>query len=186
MSPKILVSLLGLLFAIPAFGQEYGFVAGVHQTGAETDIAGTSIDGKFNFKLGLAMGFELLPQMRFRTGTIYSRRYVEFNASSTVKERLNYDYIDVPVNFQYNFNDMVGVFGGLVVGINISDKVDSPLGVPVSDRGTNGLIPLADLGLNFLFEDMIGFDLYFERGLGKFAENWKNFNTFGGNFIYWF
>lgn len=187
MAIRVLVLMAVLFGSGLVQAQEYGFLAGVHQTTASTDISGATLDGQFNFKAGLTMGFELAPGMRFRTGAIYNQRHVELNyGAGTRKDKVNFDYIDVPANFQYNFNEMVGLFGGLVVGINVSDKIDVPAGVTASSPGANGLIPLADVGVNFLFADMIGFDVYYEQGLGKFADHMKGFSTFGGNFIYWF
>ena len=180
------VFIVGMLISAAAQAQEYGFVAGVHQTGASTDSEGNTIDSQFNFKTGLAMGFELAPKMRFRTGALFNRRHVDLNVAPNTKYKIKFDYIDVPANFQYNFNDTVGLFGGLVVGINVADKVEAPIGSIAADPQANGLIPLADVGVNLLFEDMIGFDFYYERGLGKFADHWSGFSTFGGNFIYWF
>lgn len=180
-----LFAFCGLLLSATAQAQEYGVFAGVHQTDATTDAANTSLSGQFNWKAGLSANFEMAPQVRFRTGVAYNQRHFKTTATAgntSVKVTYKYDYIDVPANFQYNFNDMVGVFAGLVVGININDDTTAPQG---SSPTANGLIPLADVGFNF-YSDPIGFDLYYERGIGKFADHLKDFNTFGGNLIFWF
>jgi hypothetical protein len=192
MTAKVLLFFFGLVLCSAAQAQEYGFLAGVHQTTAAFDGAsgGASIDGKFNFKFGLTMGFELAPGMRFRTGAIYNQRHFEMKNVTAgplvFDEKVNFDYVDVPANFQYNFNENIGVFGGLVVGININDKVNVPGSNVNVDANANGLIPLVDVGVNILAADMIGFDVYYERGLGKIADGVKDYSTFGGNFIYWF
>ncbi|NJL25003.1 MAG: porin family protein [Calothrix sp. SM1_5_4] len=167
-----------------ALAQEYNFTVGVHQTTADSGVAGASTDGKFNFKAGLGMAFELADGMHFRTGAIYNQRH--FDEKTSFKREVNFDYIDVPANFQYGFNDMFALFGGLIVGINVNDDTDVPRGITVTDPEAKGLVPLINLGANFLFNDMVGFDLYYERGLGDFAEELKDYSSFGGNFLYWF
>jgi hypothetical protein len=52
------------------------------------------------------------------------------------------------------------------------------------------LYPLVNAGVNLMFEDMIGFDLFYELGLGEFASDtannsYKDYSTFGLRFIYW-
>jgi hypothetical protein len=182
----LFVASTGLFMAPQAHAQDYGFTLGFQQTTASTDTSGTSVDGVFNFKAGLLMDFEMVPMVKFRTGAVYDQRHVEWKDSAGDKTKVNFDYIDVPVDIQYNFNDMVGLFGGLNIGINVNDKADFPTGTSSHDLGAKAIIPLVNVGANFTFEDMFGFDLYYEHGLGEFADHLKDFSTFGGNFIYWF
>jgi hypothetical protein len=185
MTKKFIVLAFGLLFSAAAGAQEFGVTLGVHQTTAGTDVSGASVDGQFNWKGGLAADFELAPMMHFRTGLIYDQRHVDVKIGAN-KTGMDFSYLDVPANFQYNLNEMVGLFGGLVVGINVDDKVDPPAGTTAADPGAKGLIPLVDVGVNFLFDDLVGFDVYYERGLGSYADHMKDFSTFGANAIYWF
>lgn len=173
-----------LVFGTSAFAQEYSAIVGVHQTTADANATGVSTDGKFNFKAGLGVGFELAEKTKFRTGLLFSQRHFDTKVDATGAEsKIKYSYLDIPANFQYNFNEMVGVFGGLVVAINAVDDV-SPTPTPSVDA--ENMVPLIDVGVNFLFSDMVGFDVYYERGLGEFADNLENFSTFGANFIVWF
>lgn len=182
-----LLVVMGAVIAPSVQAQEYGVLAGFHQTTAKTDVSGVSIDGKFNFKLGLTMAFELDNDFMFRTGAIYNQRHFESKYSgSSITTTYFFDYLDVPVNFQYNLTETFGVFAGLVAGININERVDVPGSTTRANAEVNGLIPFADAGVSFLFNDMIGFEVYYERGLGKLAKDLKDFSTFGGNFIYLF
>jgi hypothetical protein len=174
---------VAMLFSGTVFAQEYGLLVGVHQTTADASDSFGSVDGKFNFKLGLTAGFELSNEARFRTGILYNQRHVVYTVLG-VDVDMNFDYIDIPANFQYNFNPMVGVFGGLVAAINVNDEVKA--GGATGNVDAEGFIPLLDVGVNFLFEDMIGFDVYYERGLGDISRLTENYSTFGANFIYWF
>jgi hypothetical protein len=185
MTKKLIVLAFGFMFSAAAGAQEFGVTLGVHQTTADIDVGTASVDGQFNWKGGLAADFELAPMMHFRSGLVYNQRHVDVK-TGTKTVGVDFSYLDVPVNFQYDFNEMVGLFGGMVVGINVDDKIDSPLSPTATDPGAKGLIPLVDVGVNFLFDDLIGFDVYYERGLGDFADHMKDFSTFGANVIYWF
>ena len=185
MTKNILVLWLGLMISPLSFAQEFGALLGVHQTTADSETAGASIDGKFNFKAGLAVGFELMENSKFRTGLIYNQRHVESTASGLSTD-INFDYLDVPANVQYSINEMLGFFGGLVVAINVNDDVKSPAGVTATDPDAEKLLPLLNLGINMTFQDMIGFDVYYERGLGGIADDLENYSSFGANFLYWF
>jgi hypothetical protein len=184
MTKNILVLIIGLVVSGSAFAQEWGAAVGVHQTSADVDSTGTTVDSKLGFKLGMNVGFELGEGMKFRSGFLYNQRHFETNTGA-VNAKYNFDYIDVPADFQYNINDMVGFFGGLVIGINVQDEVKVNSGT-AADPDADKLIPIANAGVNLTFSDMIGFDFYYERGLGDVADHVKDFSTFGANFIYWF
>lgn len=189
MIQKMLLICAMVVVSSVASAQEYGFLVGIHQTTATSDAPNSTTSGVLNWKAGLTMAYELVPNLRFKTGAIYNERHVDVKYTSTNPETklgYNFQYIDVPINAQYNFNDMVGLFGGLVVGINVGDSVKAPAGMQISDKDTKSLMPLVDVGLNFMFEDMVGFDVYYERGLGDAAKDFGKYSTFGGNFIYWF
>lgn len=183
---KIFLPLLVSLMVAPsAFAQGYGVLLGVHQTDADPKVTGTTIDGKFNFKAGLAVTFELMDSANFRTGVLFNRRHMEMKSGAGNFD-LKFDYIDIPANFQYNINEMFGLFGGLVIAANVNDDVEGPAGVASQDPDVEELIPLLNLGVAMTFEDMIGFDVYYERGLGDVAAGVKDYGTFGANFVYWF
>jgi len=176
--------LIAAAFLISPFAsaQEFGVLVGVHQTTADSDTTGVSVDGVFNFKAGLTVGFELAEAAKFRTGLLYNQRHVETKSGAS-KTDVNFAYLDVPALVQYNVNEMFGLFGGLVVAVNVNDDVDPAPAVKV-DAET--LLPLLSLGVNLTFQDMIGFDVYYERGMGDIAKGLENYGTFGANFLYWF
>ncbi len=179
----ILASVLTL--ATPAFAQEFGGLLGVHQTTADTDAANTTVDGKLGFKAGVLIGFELVEKLKFRSGLLYNQRHIETKTGGTTAE-FNFAYLDIPANVQFNINEMFGLFGGLTFAVNVNDDVKLSTGGTAGDPDADKMIPLLDLGVNLMFQDMIGFDFYYQRGLGGFADSLENHSTFGGNFIYWF
>lgn len=184
MFKKILVLATTVFIAAPASAQEFGGLLGVHQTTADTDLTSASVDGKLNFKAGVLIAFELVDTLKFRSGLLYSQRHFELTQGAN-EYKYNFAYLDIPANVQFNFNEMVGVFGGLTFALNTSDDVKLA-GGNAGDPDADKMIPLLDVGVNLLFSDMIGFDFYYQRGLGGFANRLENFSTFGGNFIYYF
>ncbi len=186
-----MVRILCLIFtamfvSAPAWGQEWAGVIGVHQTTADSNVQGTTVDGKLNFKVGALLGFELAEKTKFRTGLVYNRRHIDATDSGGNKYEYKFSYMDVPATLQYNINEMVGFFGGLVIAVNVGDDVDGPAGVTLSNPNAENMVGIMTAGVNLMFNDMIGFDFYYERGMGRFAQGLENHATFGGNFIYWF
>jgi hypothetical protein len=182
-------------FSTGAMAQDYGLTLGIHQTSASVDTssAGTdlygasgSVSGKLGFDAGLTASFELMPAFRFRTGLLYDQRQIDYKLASPAVGTVSYNfaYLDVPVNAQFNITPMIGIYGGLIVGIKASDSTSNPSGTTMSPN-MKSMYPLVNLGANFLFDDMFGFDLYYESGLGSASDNVKNFSTFGMHFIYW-
>ncbi len=183
MTRNLILLVFSIFVSTSAFAQEYAAVIGVHQTDAETDAANTSVDGVMGFKAGLGVRFQLMENSYFRTGVLYNQRYFETTSAGTSTD-WEFAYLDIPATYQYNVNEMFGLFGGLVVAVNIADDY-SPT-VAGLDPDADKLIPLLTLGVTLMFEDMIGFDFYYERGMGGFAEDLETFSTLGANFNYWF
>jgi hypothetical protein len=186
---KYLVMVTTFLGAVSVSAQEYGAILGVHQTDADVKSSSEgSVDGKMGFKAGMAITFELGDETRFRTGALFTQRHLEIaNGSGIGDTKILFDYIDVPVNLQYNLNDKFGLFGGFTVGVNVNDKVEYPEQLASKpDPDVEKMIPILNAGVSLTFDDMIGFDFYYERGLGEISNSLEKFNTFGLNFLYWF
>ncbi len=186
---KMVFFLLIIVSTFSANAQEYAAVLGVHQTEAEPrgTISGTS-DAKMNFKVGVLASFELMGHTHFRTGLLYNQRHFEIDNPTTGAEtKVNFDYIDIPANVQWHLNERIGFFGGLIIGVNTNEKIKySASANPMPAADSEKMIPLLNAGVSLLFEDMIGFDFYLERGIGEIANNFENYKTFGANFLFWF
>lgn len=181
----VLFIFASFMISAQAYGQEWAATIGVHQTTADSNVNGATVDGKLNFKVGALVGFELAENTKFRSGLLYNRRHLDTTVSGN-KFEYKFAYLDVPATLQYNINEMVGFFGGLVIAVNVGDDVDGPAGVTVGDPKAEGMIAIMTGGVNLMFNDMIGFDFYYERGMGRFATGLENHSTFGGSFLYWF
>ena len=179
MRSLIFGSLLALVVGASAQAQDYGLTAGFSQSNATASGSGVSTTGEFGFRAGGVAAFPLVDNLKFRTGLIFAQRHFDVTVAGN-KATARFDYLDIPVLVQYNFNDMMGVFGGLVAAVNVNHNIDSG-----SITGSKGLYPLVQAGFNATFDNMYGIEIYYEYGLGEFADNLKNFSVFGANFIYW-
>ncbi len=193
MIKNMLIVTCGLLLSSAASAQEYGALLGVQQTTADISVTGGSgsIDGKLGYKLGLAVDFELMEGSSFRTGLLWNTRKMDVKKTGlTGSAEATYSYFDIPALYQHKITDMISLFGGLIVAFNLSDDISAPASWPDSELDPESLIPLLNVGINLMFDDQIGFDFYYERGLGKIASDdtteVKDFSTFGANFLYWF
>lgn len=176
-------SLLALVVGATAHAQDFGIIAGLSESNATASQSGFSSSGEFVFRVGGVASFSLMDNLKFRTGLIYSQRHFDLKDGSGNKSTDKFDYLDVPVLAQYNFNDMVGIFGGLIAAVNVNHSIDSNSGAVAT--GTKGLYPLLQAGFNVTFDNMYGVEIYYEAGLGDIYDGAKNFSVFGANFIYW-
>jgi hypothetical protein len=175
---------------VSAQAQDYGLTAGLSQSNASASgnlsNANYSNSGEFGFRAGGVASFPLMDNLKFRTGLIYAQRHFTLKHDSPdVKITFNNDYLDIPVLAQYNFNEVFGLFGGIVAAVNVNKSVSSNVTVTNADSGTKNLLPILQLGINATFDNMYGVEAYYEFGLGDISDNAKNFNVFGANFIYW-
>jgi hypothetical protein len=172
-------------FASNAEAQEFGATLGFHQTTADSNDAAVKVDGKLNFRAGLLVGFEMVEHLKFRSGLIYDQRHIDVT-SGGLKFKYKFAYLDIPATVQYGFSEMFGVFGGMVFAVKATDSVEAPSGASSVDPEAESIIPILTAGVNFLFSDLVGFDIYYERGMGRFAKGLENHSTVGANFNYWF
>ena len=177
---------IALIFSIIGFSaqaQELGVSFGFHSSNAEATTSGVSTGSKVGYRLGVPFSFELVEGMKFKTGIGYSARHFDLTVGAN-KGTAEFDYIDIPALVQYNFNDIVGVYGGLTMALNIGKDIEGIPGVTSAD-GAESIVPMATVGLSTTFNDMVGFDFYYEHGIGDIADGIKNYSVFGANFIYW-
>lgn len=190
----LLVLVLATLVSVGAQAQDIGFIAGIGNTSADIDNA--DVNAELGYRIGVNVKLDLVDQVSFRTGGTYTARPFNIESTALVTDLdVKMTYIDIPALFQFSFNDMISIYGGPVVALNVGEKAEGTiLGVAydgdVSDipgQGkTKSLYLLAQVGVNFNF-DGIGFDLYYERGLGEINKDGaENYSIMGANFLYWF
>lgn len=183
MKKYLIVLATMMAFSVGAQAQEFGLNLGFNLTSADVSTAGHSVDSKLGVRLGLVTAMDMTKNLKFRSGLTYSqRRFDDKHDGQTTA--VNLDYVDIPALVQYNFNDTVAVHGGLIFAFNI-DKSYSGGGLSGHVDGVKDIYPLAQVGVDFLFNDLFGLEAYYERGLGGLATDMKNMSIVGANFIYW-
>lgn len=188
---KAVVFVVMSLFITQANAQTFGLQAGVHNAKSDLDPGPADAQSELNYRIGLLGLIDLTSNVYFRTGLTYTTRHTSFEGAGGSELKLKFAYLDVPVLFQYQFNDMVGIYAGGVVGFNMSEKYEWS-GTPSSSGDwddTESMIILGQIGANFMF-DGVGFDIYMERGLTDLAgtdggsqSKVVDFMTYGANFV---
>lgn len=168
------------LTSFGAFGSEYGAIFGVHQTSASVDgyDVPTSVDARWNMKLGLYMQWEFGPGWSFTTGTIYTRRHFTRTVDGAAQQ-VNFEYVDVPAFVSYDVLPWLGVFLGPSLAININDKLEIPHLRQRVDPAVNGVTALATLGASARIAERWRVEPFYERGVGRIANNMKDFESYG-------
>ena len=169
--------------ALTAQAQDYGVLAGIHNTDIDAPNGAPAVDAELGWRAGLIGKYELSDGVHFRSGALYVDR--KFSAGTTgSKVDVKMAYLDIPVLFQFQMNETIALFAGPVIGINVGKKLSGSTNNEL--QNTKGLYLLAQAGVNFTF-DQIGFDVYYERGLGEIADDsYENYSIIGTNFLYWF
>lgn len=168
---------------LSAQAQEYGILAGIHNTDIDAPTGAPAVDTELGWRAGLVGKYELSDGVHFRSGILYvDRKFSVGTAGNNLDIKMA--YLDIPVLFQFQMNETISLFAGPVIGINVSKKISGAASGELQD--TKGLYLLAQAGVNFTF-DQIGFDVYYERGFGEIADDsYEDYNIIGANFLFWF
>lgn len=156
--------------AFAAGGTDVGVFFGMKNASFDTDTAGTD----FKTKTGLMGGVIATGEMgglMFRTGGYYASRAAEITAGPLAAE-LSVATVDVPVTLLYKFNDMLGVFGGALFALKISDDCtgDATICSNVSDE-LESFHTAATFGLQAKFHPNWSGEVFYEHGLNDIAED---------------
>jgi hypothetical protein len=179
---SIFLIIFTILISIKGHAQEeFGFTVGLHQTSAQARAPGNSISSATSFRAGVLASFLLEDALKFRTGLLFTQRNFAFKENGTT-HNYNLDYIDVPALIQYNFRPNLGLYGGFMIAMNTGSQI-SP-GLPNNDL--EELSPVAEVGLNILFDNVWGFDIYAEQGFESIDSNTAKFSSYGINLVYFF
>jgi hypothetical protein len=188
---KFAVLILISIFTLNVNAQEFGAMAGIHNGKSDLISSSLSSENVLGYRLGILMKTELTESVQFRSGLIYTVRNTEHESAGVFRSELDLSYLDIPVLFEFNMSEIVSVFAGPVVAINVGDnKKDTNLTTGASTQGSiddvESLYLLAQVGVSFNF-DGIGFDVYYERGLGEYIKDGaEDFSAYGANFVLWF
>ncbi|MEK2689670.1 outer membrane beta-barrel protein [Bdellovibrio sp. GT3] len=172
------------LFSSVAFADlTYGLEVGVRSQSGDTDASGVSTDSQTAMQFGM---FGILPisgPWNVRTGLLYTQRPLVLKSGGS-DGKVEMNYVDIPLNIMYKFEDYAGVYLGVNLAINM-DKKCSLNNCNVTDV-TSPLIPLT-VGASFKFAPNFGLNVYFESASGKAAmaggAELKNYRAVGANLL---
>ncbi|MCC6137753.1 MAG: PorT family protein [Bdellovibrionaceae bacterium] len=164
--------------------QSLGVFAGVSYTDLNTDGSET-IDATLGYRIGIMSVAGLTEKIALRYGLGYSNR--EFKSSTAgIETTFKFNYADIPIAVQYKFSDMLSMYAGTIVAVNVNNKTDTA-GTEDKVELLKNLYPMAQLGAVLNFKQKFGLDIYYETGFSgiiRRAPN-ANYSNFGVNFIYW-
>lgn len=183
---KLALSLLVIsgLFSSAAFADlNYGLELGVRSQSGDTDVAGGSTDSKTAMQFGIFGIMPISGAWNVRTGLLYTQRPLVETVSG-VENKIDMNYVDIPLNIMYKFEDYAGVYLGVNLAINM-DKKCGAANCTISDV-TSPLIPLT-VGASFKFAPNFGLNIYFESAGGKVAKvnthELSNYRAIGANLL---
>lgn len=182
---KLLFVLLSTM-ALNATAQNYGLLAGISSNNIDKN-GNPAVKSEIGWRAGVIGMFDLTSSVNLRTGVTYTDRSFSIKETNT-DAKVKYTYIDIPVLFQFQMNDMVGIYAGPVVAINSGKKVSGTLNGSATNSDVTdmkSIYLLGQVGANFNF-DGIGFDVYYERGFGVTStDGYKDYSIIGANFVLW-
>lgn len=186
---KLALSLLVVsgLFSSAAFADlSYGIEAGMRSQSGDTDVTGGSTDSQTAMQVGMFGIMPISSAWNIRTGLLYTQRPLSEKISG-IENKIDMNYVDIPFNIMYKFEDYAGVYLGVNLAINM-DKKCSAAGCSMGDV-SSPLIPLV-VGAAFKFSPNFGLNVYFESASGKVAtvnnvttHDLKNYRAVGANLL---
>ncbi len=164
------------LFGLNLSAYEFGLTLGIQTTDLEADFGSTSesADSVIGFAVGFLGFVEIDGPLLFRTGGVLTQRNFEFD-TNTLTTEYELLYLDVPATVLYMFNDQFAVFGGLELGLNLSDDCSRSNGTSCLDVDYGVLFAL-DFGAHVRIVPNIAIELSYQSGLTDVGEV-ENTNT---------
>jgi Outer membrane protein beta-barrel domain len=156
-------------FAYASQGTDVGVMIGVKDATFSNSSSGSPT---FTSEAGVMVGAiavgELGGDIYFRSGGYYTQREAKANLAGA-DATITFSYIDIPVTVMYKFNDMLGAFGGLGLGLKVAESCSGDPGIcSTSSEGyvsANSFVTSVQLGLNAKFHPNWSGELFYEIGL---------------------
>ncbi len=173
----IVFALLQVSAAHAASGTDVGYYLGIKDATFSTSA---SNGPTFNTQAGLMAGViaigDLSGDLKFRAGGYYAERTAKTTMSS-ITSTLKFSYLDVPLTVLYKFNDMVGLFGGALLGLKVSDSCTGDSTICSDPKSGNAnpksFVSAAQLGFDVKFHPNWAGEIYYEIGLSDVSDYTK-------------
>lgn len=170
-----------LVLSSSAFAQDLGVVVGFRNDNADSDVAGTSINGRSNIQGGMVAKFEMSGPLHLRTGAIYVQRAYEASVGGISGGETKASYLEIPLGLMYKFSDYGGVFAGPAIGLNIAKTCPGVNGCNGADINSSPMV--FQFGGSFKVAPQFGFEFYYETMTSKFATGVTNPRAIAANLM---
>ena len=180
---RLLIALV-VLFSTTANAYEMIITGGVQTT--DVDIDGGNPSGGTGFYVGVLGLADAGPGGFFRTGALLSQRKFENESTGIATLKAEMLSLDVPLTYLFMFSEMVGAFGGLKLGLNLSDSCKTNVAGIICETKAESLHYAAEFGGQFRFAPDMGVEVAFNLGLSDIAEDveWKSGISAGFTYFY--
>lgn len=187
MKKLFFVALLSLC-GFTANAYEMAVTAGMQTTEVD-DGSGANLDWNAgtDFYAGVLGFIEAGGDGYFRTGALISQRAYDLDLSATVNYEAKLTAIDVPLTYLMMFSEYAGVYGGLKLGLNISEDCSaSGTTLTCTKPDAEGMYYSASFGGHFRFVPNFGIEVEYNLGLSDIAKDTEYKSSLAVGVVYLF
>jgi hypothetical protein len=174
---SLALALIFISFIAGAQTPKFGLKAGLNIADISSD-AGTKFNNKLGLNAGLLAHIHLSPQFALQPEVVYSAQGGKYSyqpnplSSATEEHELGLDYINIPLNFQYMFDNGFRLQTGPQVGflINVKDKYNGQETEFFNSDDFNNVDFSWTAGLGYLSQTGFGIDARYNFGLSNVNE----------------
>ena len=166
---KLILAAMIVFTGFSAQAYEMAATGGMQTTDIDIDGADTSSGTGF---YGGVLGFiEAGGEGYFRTGALLSMRKFERDFGNGVSAEASTTSIDVPLTYMMMLSEYASLYGGLKLGLNVSEDCTLSGFAGSCDTDATGMYYSLNLGGHFRFVPNFGIEVEYNMGLSEIAEN---------------
>ena len=174
---KTLILLISSFVLVTAANSAFAFsdiaiVGGAATTDVEPESDNIDSTGGTGFFAGVHGYMEMQGPWMLRAGAVLAQRQVSFEDNADRGLDYTFMNLEAPITVMYNFNDMIGAFGGVRLGLNLNNDCSESNGASCegNDLGFETITYGAELGGHFRFTTNFGIEAAYVLGLSSFGE----------------
>lgn len=157
----------------------------VRSNTATTDLSNGSVGNRLSFGGGILGVAPINGAFVFRSGFLFTQRFIEIAPTNVGITDVNFGYIDVPLTPMYLVTNELGLFAGPVIAMNMTKDCSASSGSCGASNVKSVVVPLT-VGLQARLFNQIGAELFYESTMGSLADHISNLTTVGANILFYF
>jgi hypothetical protein len=172
---SLALALFFISFMADAQAPKFGLKAGLNIADISSD-AGTKFNNKLGLNAGLLAHIHLSPQFALQPEVVYSAQGGKYSYNPPLggveEHELGLDYINIPLNIQYMFDNGFRLQTGPQVGflINVKDKYNGQETEFFNSDDFNNIDLSWTAGIGYLSQTGFGIDARYNFGLSNINE----------------